>query len=184
MIGYKQSQKILRVLGPRDLVQETPKKGTLSAQTPARGSGRQRRQGLKNLLRLSLTLKFEWCFRKNGGHLKPVTLKPVIRIFRIFRVFVSAFSAFSAFFFALQNLLRPLFFWGERDFPRFPRISFESLISKIRPTGFRMTGLTKLGDQKTIRAVLQNLHGSATFFFRSTSLILLHERKGLENHKK
>ena len=32
-----------------------------------------------------------------GGHLKPVTLKPVIRIFRIFRVFVSAFSAFSAF---------------------------------------------------------------------------------------
>ena len=32
-----------------------------------------------------------------GGHLKPVTLKPVIRIFRIFRVFASAFSAFSAF---------------------------------------------------------------------------------------
>ena len=32
-----------------------------------------------------------------GGHLRPVTLKPVIRIFRIFRVFVSAFSAFSAF---------------------------------------------------------------------------------------
>ena len=36
---------------------------------------------------------------QNGGHLKPVTLKPVIRIFRIFRVFVSAFSAFSAFSF-------------------------------------------------------------------------------------
>ena len=32
-----------------------------------------------------------------GGHLKPVTLKPVSRIFRIFRVLVSAFSAFSAF---------------------------------------------------------------------------------------
>ena len=31
------------------------------------------------------------------GHLKPITLKPVIRIFRIFRVFVSTFSAFSAF---------------------------------------------------------------------------------------
>ena len=33
-----------------------------------------------------------------GGHLKPVILKPVIRIFCIFHVFVSAFSAFSAFF--------------------------------------------------------------------------------------
>ena len=32
-----------------------------------------------------------------GVHLKPVTLKPVSRIFRIFCVFVSAFSAFSAF---------------------------------------------------------------------------------------
>ena len=54
-----------------------------------------------------------------------------VRIFRIFRVF------------ALRNLLRPLFSWAERDFPhfpRFPRIGFESLISKIRPTGFRMTG--------------------------------------------
>ena len=92
---------------------------------------------------------FNWSF---GGHLKPVTLKPVIRIFRIFRVFVSAFSAFSAFLlcgissdpcffrvFALRDLLRPLFFWGERDFPHFPHfpcIGFESLISKIRPTGF------------------------------------------------
>ena len=55
-----------------------------------------------------------------------------VRIFRVFRVF------------ALRNLLRPLFFWGKRDFPHFPRflrIGFESLISKIRPTGFRMTGL-------------------------------------------
>ena len=55
-----------------------------------------------------------------------------VRIFRVFRVF------------ALRNLLRPLFFWGEKDFlhfPRFRRIGFESLISKIRPTGFRMTGL-------------------------------------------
>ena len=33
----------------------------------------------------------------SGAHLKPVTLKPVSRIFRIFRVFASAFSAFSAF---------------------------------------------------------------------------------------
>ena len=82
----------------------------------------------------------------DGGHLKPVTLKPVIRIFRIFRVFVSAFSAFSAFsallLFGISS--DPCFFWAERDFPhfpRFPRIGFESLISKIRPTGFRMTGL-------------------------------------------
>ena len=55
-----------------------------------------------------------------------------VRIFRIFRVF------------ALRDLLRPLFFWGERDFPHFPHfpcVGFESLISKIRPTGFRMTGL-------------------------------------------
>ena len=33
----------------------------------------------------------------NGGHLKPITLKPVSHILRIFRVFMSAFSAFSAF---------------------------------------------------------------------------------------
>ena len=39
-----------------------------------------------------------WTECPHGGHLKPVTLKPVIRIFRIFRVFVPAFSAFSAFF--------------------------------------------------------------------------------------
>ena len=63
-----------------------------------------------------------------------------VRIFRIFRVFR---------LFALRNLLRPLFFWGERDFPHFPhfpRIGFESLISKIRPTGFRMTGLRISGN--------------------------------------
>ena len=32
--------------------------------------------------------------RKSGGHLRPVTLKPVIRIFRTFRVFMSSSSAF------------------------------------------------------------------------------------------
>ena len=37
---------------------------------------------------------------------------------------------------------RPLFFWGESDLPHFPRIGFESLISKIRPTGFIVTGLS------------------------------------------
>ena len=58
-----------------------------------------------------------------------------VRIFRIFRVFLA---------FARWNLHRPLFFWGERDFPHFPhfpRIGFESLISKNRPTGFVVTGL-------------------------------------------
>ena len=40
----------------------------------------------------------------------------------------------------------PCFFWGERDrlhFPHFPVIGFKSLISKIRPAGFIMTGLTQ-----------------------------------------
>ena len=45
-------------------------------------------------------------FPKNfGGLLKPITLKPVSRIFRIFRVFVSAFSAFSAFSGVLLGLV-------------------------------------------------------------------------------
>ena len=72
-----------------------------------------------------------------GGHLKPVTLKPVIRIFPRFR-----FHIFRDF--ALRNLLLPLFFRGEREFshfPHFPCIGFELLILKIRPTGFIMTGL-------------------------------------------
>ena len=33
---------------------------------------------------------------ENGGHLKPVTLKPVSHIFRIFQLVVSVLSAFSA----------------------------------------------------------------------------------------
>ena len=40
----------------------------------------------------------------------------------------------------------PMFFWSERDlphFPVFPRIGFESLISKIRPTGFIVTWFRK-----------------------------------------
>ena len=63
-----------------------------------------------------------------------------VRIFRIFRGFRV---------FARWNLLRPLFFWGERDRPHFPhfrRFGFESLISKIRPTGFIMTGLRWPGE--------------------------------------
>ena len=82
-----------------------------------------------------------------GGHLKPVTLKPVIRIFRIFRVFVSAFFAFSAFSaFLFCRISSDPCFSGVRGtfriFRIFPAcIGFESLISKIRPTGFRMTGL-------------------------------------------
>ena len=57
-------------------------------------------------------------------------------------VFVSAFSAFSAFL--LRGVSSDPCFQGERGlphFPHFPCIRFESLISKIRPTGFIMTGL-------------------------------------------
>ena len=42
-------------------------------------------------------------------------------------------------FLLLWNLLRPLFFWGERDLPHFPH--FRRISKKIRPTGFIMTGL-------------------------------------------
>ena len=48
----------------------------------------------------------KWGHSQVGGHLKPVTLKPVIRIFRIFRVFCV---------FVLRSLLRPLFSWRGRD---------------------------------------------------------------------
>ena len=93
------------------------------------------------VLNLFQKMPSQWYRYEDGGHLKPVTLKPCnhphfphfprfrVRIFRIFRVFRV---------FALRNLLRPLLFWGERDCPHFPhfsRIGFESLISKIRPTG-------------------------------------------------
>ena len=91
-----------------------------------------------------------------GGHLKPVTLKPVSHIFGIFRVFVSTFSAFSA----LWSLLRPLFFWGERDLPHFPHfrcIGFALLLSEIRPTGFIMTGLRR-------PAILRKFDGSFAGF--------------------
>ena len=58
-----------------------------------------------------------------------------VRIFRVSCVF------------ALRHLPRPLFFWGERDRPHFSRIGFELLISKIRPTGFIVTGLRWLGHK-------------------------------------
>ena len=70
---------------------------------------------------------------EDGGHLKPVTLKPVIRIFPRFRVRI-----FRVFRFALRNLLRPLFFWGEtrreRDFPHFP--FFPRIADFENPTKF------------------------------------------------
>ena len=96
--------------------------------------------------------------KKNVGvHLKPVTLKPVIRIFRIFRVFVSAFSAFSTFsVFLLCGISSDPCFSGVRVFPHFlhfPRLGFESLISKIRPTGFNMTGLGRSGKYGKRRGV-------------------------------
>ena len=78
----------------------------------------------------------------NGGHLKPVTLKPVSRIFSIFHVFMSAFSVFSAS--SASGISSNPCFLGEWDLPHFPhlpRIGFEALILKIRLTGFIMTGL-------------------------------------------
>ena len=103
-------------------------------------------------LSLSCTCACEGCGRYHsliGGHLKPVTLKPVIRIsFRIFRVFASAFSRphFPVRFPRFRSAESPqtlvfLGWEGRPHFPHFPCIGFESLISKIRPTGFRMTGL-------------------------------------------
>ena len=58
------------------------------------------------------------------------------RIFSVFRVF------------APWNLLKTLLFfsfWGEKDLPHLPRVGFESLISKLRPTGSIVTGLRRLG---------------------------------------
>ena len=60
-----------------------------------------------------------FCAHSHGGHLKPVTLKPVIRIFRIFRVFVSAFSAFS--------------FCGISSDPCFPGVGGTSAFSAFFP---------------------------------------------------
>ena len=47
----------------------------------------------------------------SGGHLKPVTLKPVSRIFRIFRIFVSAFPHFPRFprFGSVESPQTPVF---------------------------------------------------------------------------
>ena len=78
-----------------------------------------------------LGAKFQWGSPK-ASHIKAIHPHfPRFRV-RIFRVL------------ALWNLLRPLFFWGERGFPHFQHFScigFESLIWQIRLTGFNMTGL-------------------------------------------
>ena len=78
----------------------------------------------------------------NGGHLKPVTLKPISRIFRILASVFSAFSAFSAS--SLRAISSdPCFFSGVRGTFRIFRILPVSGSNrwKIRPTGFIMTGL-------------------------------------------
>ena len=54
----------------------------------------------------------------------------------------SRISTFSMFSCLLLGIFRDFTPWsGLRDLPHFPRIRFRSLISKIRPTGFNMTGL-------------------------------------------
>ena len=89
-------------------------------------------------------------FSRHGGHLKPVTLKPVIRIFRIFRVFVSAFSAFSAFspssFCGISS--DPCFPRGERDVRIF-RIFFVSGLNRwFRKSDWPALGWPALGDRE------------------------------------
>ena len=77
-----------------------------------------------------------------GGHLKPVTLKPVIHIFRIFRVSCPHFPRFPSFRPAESPQTLVFLGWeGRPHFPPFPCIRFESLISKIRPTGIRWLGI-------------------------------------------
>ena len=84
-----------------------------------------------------------------ASHIKASPHFPRFRvcIFRIFLVF------------ARWGLLRPLFLWGERGlphFPHFPRIGFESLISKIRPTGSIMTGLNPRLFWDYFQEIVQN----------------------------
>ena len=79
---------------------------------------------------------FSWWGSPKASHIQASQLRfPHFPRFR-----VRSFCVFRIF--APWNLLKPLFSWGERDLPHFPHFPpFESLISKIRPTGFFMTGL-------------------------------------------
>ena len=73
-----------------------------------------------------------------GPVLFPTIFRALLSIFRIFRVFASAFSAFLL----CGVFSNPCFCRVSLPhFPHFRRIGFESLISKIRPTGFIVTGL-------------------------------------------
>ena len=80
-----------------------------------------------------------------SSDLKPVTLKPVSRIFRVSCPYFLHLPRFRS----VESPQTFFFGWGgwgggERDLPHFPhlrRIRFESLTSKIRPTGFIMTSL-------------------------------------------
>ena len=99
---------------------------------------------------------FQYCTGNFGGHLEPVTLKPVSCIFRIL---MPAFPHFPHCRFvrifrivASWNLPRPLFSGVRgtfRIFRTFPISGFESLILKIRLTGFIVTGL---GDWEIFQA--------------------------------
>ena len=65
----------------------------------------------------------------------------IFRIFCVFRVFVLRFSPQTLVFLGWE---------GRPHFPHFHCIGFESPISKIRPTGFRMTGLRFRGTYRTL----------------------------------
>ena len=80
--------------------------------------------------------------------LKPITLEPVVHVFRSSPLVSLPWCLHVLYFPHLPcscfvEFLRPLVFWAARDlqFPRNPSITFQSLTSEIRPTGFRMTGL-------------------------------------------
>ena len=85
-----------------------------------------------------------------GGHLKPITLKPVIRIFCIFRVFVSALSAFSAFSaFSFCGISSdPCFPGGGRDSPHFPHFPLSGLNRWFRKSDRPALGWPALGDRE------------------------------------
>ena len=78
-----------------------------------------------------------------GGSPTASHIKARQQHFPHFRVFVSEFSAFTVFsaLFALWTLLRPLFFWGERDLLHF--LHFRRLV--ICKTGWCKTGLSEQG---------------------------------------
>ena len=101
-----------------------------------------------------------------------------VRVFRIFRVFrLFSFCGISS---------DPCFpgVGGTSAFSAFSRIGFESLISKIRPTGFRMTGLRWLGKKhKKNKTHKPDFHGIVPGFWGGFCLcVFLPHKEWPENN--